>query len=289
MTPEHLNHTDETDRLHLGELLKAARERAGVKQVEARALIGKSQSTMAKIEAGTTSISRHALQKLIAVYAPPADDVPTMWVLWEKANSPTRLRHGQRIGTPVWFREVLLTEQLTDEMRSWTGERVPGLLQCESYMLDQFDGEGRGPEISPRLIQRRKRQLMFEDGNRSFTFLMSESALDRLCAQTRHPDVVADQLKHMIGLAERDNITIRVVQYQAVAYVDPDFVILRNSEGDRAYSEYLTNVRWANMRELAIYHDAWSALLSIAASPEKTLEDLHRRCRLADLSDPDGG
>jgi transcriptional regulator with XRE-family HTH domain len=289
MGPGQQNHTDETDRVQLGKLLRSARQGAKMTQLEARNLIDKSQSTMAKIEAGTTSISRQSLQKLIAVYEPPADAIPTMWALWEKTSSPARLRQGKRIGTPVWFGEVLDKEQLAEELWSWTGERIHGLIQCESYMIDQFDGEGRGPEISPRLLQRQKRQRLFDQEDKSFVFLFSESALNRLCAQTEHPHVVTDQLKHMAELAERDNITIRVVPYRAVAYVDSDFIILRETDGDSAYSEYLTNVHWANARELATYREAWDALLSIAASPEKTLEDLRRRCKLADPGDPDGG
>ncbi|OXM50811.1 hypothetical protein CFP71_26815 [Amycolatopsis thailandensis] len=289
MAPEQPTHTDETDRVRLGKLLRAARKRAGMTQVDARNLIGKSQSTMAKIEAGTTSISRESLQKLIAVYEPAADDVPTMWALWEKTSSPARLRHGKRIGTPVWFGEVLDKEYQADELWSWTGERIHGLLQCEPYMIDQFDGEGRGPEIHPRLSQRRKRQRVFEDADKSFVFLFSESALDRLCAQTAHRHVVTEQLRHMAELAERDNITIRVVPYGAVAYVDSDFIILRNADGDDAYSEYLTNVSWANARELTTYHEAWDAMLSISSSPEDTLKDLRRRYKLADPGDPDGG
>ncbi len=289
MAPEQPTHTDETDRVQLGKLLRSARQGAEMTQVEARNLIDKSQSTMAKIEAGATSISRQSLQKLIAVYKPAEEDVPAMWALWEKTNSPARLRQGKRIGTPVWFGEVLGKEQLADEIWSWTGERVPGLLQCEAYMIDQFDGEGRGPELSPRLLQRTKRQRMLDEANKNFVFLFSESALDRLCAQTDHPDVVTDQLNHMAELAERGNITIRVVPYDAVAYVEPDFIIMRNADGDCAYSEYLTNVNWANARELATYREAWDALLSIAASSEKTLEDLRRRCRFTDPGDPDGG
>lgn len=291
MAPEHPNHTDETDRLDLGTRLRAARLRAGVKQVDAKKLIGKSQSTMAKIERGETSISREDLSKLIAAFEPPQDDERCMWELWDKANSPARLRVGRRIGTPVWFLKVLKKELLAEAAWSWTGERIPGLIQCESYMVDQFDGEGRGTAISPRLLQRRQRQRMFEDKDKSFVFLFSESALDRLCAQTHHPEIVSEQLRHMIELAGRDNITIRFVPYGAVPYVDPDFIILRRTDGDRdsAYSEYLTDVRWANTRELRTYHEAWAALLSIAASPEDTLLDLHRRCALADRGELDGG
>ncbi|MEV7549200.1 helix-turn-helix transcriptional regulator [Amycolatopsis sp. NPDC089917] len=289
MAPEQPTHTDETDRVQLGKLLRAARKRAGMTQVEARNLIGKSQSTMAKIEAGTTSISRESLQKLIAVYETASDDAPALWALWKKTNSPARLRHGKRIGTPVWFGEVLDKEQLAEELWSWTGERIHGLLQCEPYMIDQFDGEGRGPEISPRLLQRQKRQRVFEDGHKRFVFLLSESALDRLCAQTAHRHVVTEQLRHMAELAGKDNITIRVVPYDAVAYVDPDFIILRGADGDDAYSEYLTNVRWANARELTTYHEAWDAMLSISLSPEETLKALRRRCTLSDQGDPDGG
>ncbi|HET6290112.1 MAG TPA: Scr1 family TA system antitoxin-like transcriptional regulator [Amycolatopsis sp.] len=291
MTAEQPTHTDETDRGHLGELLKVARERAGMKQVEARALISKSQSTMAKIEAGKTSISHQALERLIDAYQPPEGDVSTMRALWKKANSPARLRQGRRIDTPVWFRGVLKKEQLAAEMWAWTGERIHGLLQCESYMVDQFGGDGLGPEISPRLLQRRKRQRLFEDEGKGFVFLLSEAALDRLCGQTDHRHVVVDQLKHMIDLAGRGNITIRVVSHGSAAYVDPDFIILRRTDGDRdsAYSEYLTNVNWANARELRTYHEAWAALLSIATSPEDTLADLRRRYGLAAPSDPDGG
>ncbi|WP_370948847.1 helix-turn-helix domain-containing protein [Amycolatopsis sp. cg5] len=276
--------TDITVRRKLGALLKTERVRVGLTQSEAVALVGKAQSTIAKVENGQTSVSRQDLAALIEGYEVHDDAMKAkIWALWERACSPARLRDEQRIGTPPWFLKPLETEQAAKAIWSWTGERIHGLLQSECYMVAQLNGEGRGPEMTPLFRQRKNRQKVFGEAGKSFDFIFSESALDRLCAQTHRSHVISDQLRHMISLAELDNVTIRFLPYHRGSYAELDFVILRPFGGkdDCAYSERVDGVSWATKRTMPIYRQAWSAKESTAATPEDTLQELRRRLERA--------
>ncbi|RSM69373.1 hypothetical protein DL991_40230 [Amycolatopsis sp. WAC 01375] len=269
--------TDQTVRRDLGELLTAARKNAGKRQVDIQRLIGKSQSTVTKIEHGTTSISHEDLGLWITDCAVESRLSEKMWMLWSRANAPRRVWSGERIGTPEWFVKVLATETRAAEVHSWTGERIPGLIQSEAYMYDQFGGTGLSMEVSPRFTQRVKRQELFNHPAKGFVFVISEAALDRLCAQK--DDIIEDQLGHMLALTRRANVTIRYVPYRAAAYVDPDFIIFRRADHgkDIGYSENSAGIDWSTRRSIKTYAKAWDALLDTAATADETRSELHRR------------
>ncbi|MGW4129582.1 helix-turn-helix domain-containing protein [Amycolatopsis japonica] len=281
--------TDQTVRRDLGELLTEARKKAGKRQVDIERLIKKSQSTVTKIEHGTTSISQEDLGLWITACKVDDEVAERMRELWHRANAPQRVWSGHRIGTPEWFVKVLTREARADEVCSWTGERIPGLLQSVAYMYDQFGGSGLSMEVSPRFDQRKKRQELFNHPEKRFTFVISQAALDRLCAQ--RDDIVEDQLGHMLTLTDRPNINIRYVSHRAASYVDPDFIIFRYPDKgkDTGYSENIAGVAWSTRRSIKSYNEAWAALLDIADSAEDTRAELHRRYRLAKQGDHNRG
>ncbi|MFJ1760808.1 helix-turn-helix domain-containing protein [Amycolatopsis sp. NPDC088138] len=270
--------TDDTLRSVLGRLLKEQRDEAKLNQHHMVEVLGRSQSTVSKIEQGETSISREGLLAWTAACGTGPETVAEMVRLCETANAPARLRGSDRVATPAWFAPVIAHEQRARTILSWTGERINGLLQSEAYMLLVFDGARRGTVMAERLLQRKKRQRMFDEPGRSFLFVVSESALDRLCAQPA--DIAEDQLAHMLKLAGRENITIRFLRYRATPDPGPDFVIMQfaGEERDQAYSEDISNAHWVNKDQLPTWHRAWEALLDLADSAEDTLAELRDRC-----------
>ncbi|WP_410595536.1 helix-turn-helix domain-containing protein [Amycolatopsis sp. lyj-23] len=271
-------HTDDTLQHDLGAKLGAAREAAGLKQHDMVPLLGKTQPTVSKIERGDTSISREHLLAWITRCNVPVADADAMVRIWDLVNSPVRVRGSDRAPTPKWFFEAMEREQQANVLCSYSGEDIHGLMQHESYMLLLFDGQRRATDISERLKQRTWRQRILADPDKSFVFIISESALNRLCAQPA--DIVEDQLGKMVTLAQKDNVVIRYLRYSASPEAGPSYVMLRIPDDDvpvRVYNEHLTGVTWIPKRNIHTYETTWAAQLALAESAEDTLVELHRR------------
>jgi len=269
--------TDDTLQSVLGSLLKRQREEAQLGQRRMTELLDRSQPTVSKIEKGETSISQAGLTEWLEACGTSEEVAAEIWRIWNLVNSPARLRGDDLAAIPAWFIRVVEREKLAKKLMAWSGENIHGMAQSEAYMLLVFDGARRGTVMAARMQYRKQRQELLVDPGKEFEFIMSVSALDRLCAQ---PDVIAeDQLDHMIKLAGFANITIRLLPYHAMPDAGQEFVIMQfaDEERDQAYAEDPTNANWANKNQLPVWYRRWDALADLADSPEKTLAELHRR------------
>ncbi|SFQ81961.1 helix-turn-helix domain-containing protein [Amycolatopsis rubida] len=289
MAREPLPCTDETVRRDLGRALKDARAAAGLTQHAAAAVLARNQATVSKIEKGRTSVSREGLRALLDLYRVPEAEATELVRAWDEVNAPARRCGDDFVAVPSWFARVIECEREAAVVRAWSGENVHGLLQSEHYMLAVFDGARRGTVMFDRMRIRGQRQKLLDETGKRFVFLLGESALDKLDAL--HPDIERDQLGHMIGLAGRDNIVLRLVPRPGNGYTEHNFVLMRfpGSPAERAYSEYLGGVAWTAQRDLGRPRKAWKALESVAHTAEATLEELHRRYERAAARNPDRG
>ncbi|MGC7099150.1 helix-turn-helix domain-containing protein [Amycolatopsis lurida] len=268
-----MNHSGEaesvvTRRRRIGALLRTARKAAGVTQVQVKTVLACSQSTVTKIENGTTTISAQNLGKLIEFFRVDQDTAAELRRLNE-VNSASRLRSGRRRAGPAWFGDVPELERRASEIRSWTGERVPGVLQSDQYMLAQFQAAGCA-NVSELIAARKDRQRIFDrEGRREF--LLSESALDRLCA-TANPLTALDEVQHLLKCGELAGVRIRIVPYGRSLYLDPDFTILSfPDEGDQVYVEYVSGkLLLHKQNDVKEHWGAWAALDELASTPEES-------------------
>lgn len=289
MTQEPGSPTDDTLQSRLGSLLKRQREEAQLDQGRMSDLLDRSQPTVSKIEKGGTSISRGRLKEWLTACRTSEEAATEIWRIWELLNSPARLRGDDLAAIPAWFVRVVEREQQAKTLMAWSGEKIHGMLQSEAYMLLVFDGARRGTVMFARMQYRKQRQKLLLDSGKKFVFVLSASALDRLCAQPGH--IAEDQLGHMIKLAGYPNITIHLLSYRAMTDAGPDFVIMQfpGDERDQAYTEDLTNANWANKAQLPVWYRSWDALVDLADSAEETLAELHRRYRHMTSSGPEKG
>ncbi|MBN6036859.1 Scr1 family TA system antitoxin-like transcriptional regulator [Amycolatopsis sp. 195334CR] len=251
-------------RRRIGSLLRAARKAAGVTQVEVKGVLACSQSTVTKIENGTTTISAENLGELIDFL--DVDQVTAAELRrLNEVNSVSRLRPGRRRAGPAWFGDVPELELRASEIRSWTGERIPGVLQSEQYMLAQFQAAGCA-NVPDLIAARKDRQRIFDrEGRREF--LLSESALDRLCA-TATPLMALDEVQHLLKTGELAGVRIRIVPYGRGLYLEPDFTILGfPDEPDQVYVEYVSGKLLLHKKNDVTEHQrAWAALDGRAAT-----------------------
>lgn len=112
-------------------------------------------------------------------------------------------------GIPDQVRTLIEQEQLADTITVWSALLIPGLLQTVDYMRaliaawppnESVDYE----DVVKARIERRR--LLHWD--RTFVFYIHENALR---APVGGPSVMKDQLIHLLGVAERSYVTVRIV------------------------------------------------------------------------------
>ncbi|MEC3978060.1 helix-turn-helix domain-containing protein [Amycolatopsis sp. H20-H5] len=260
-----------TQRKRLGMLVRQARKDMGITQVALGGMIGCRQSKINKIEGGQCGLKPSDLESIVASLDIDPVTAAQMRVL-NIRDTPQRVRSDGRVATPPWFVPILDEEREVTEMFSWTGERIPGLLQSEYYMLAQFQAAGAADVATP-IVERISRQQIFDSNSDGrYEFLISEAALNRMM-ESLIGAIALDQLYYMLDLMkDHPSVRVRMVPYGAAAYVDPDYTILRFADHNRdfAYMESISGLVLAKGQDLQKYEDSCDALRYLALSVSDT-------------------
>jgi hypothetical protein len=116
------------------------------------------------------------------------------------------------LATPSWFRSWAPHEQAATSLRVWTPGIIHGLLQTEDYARAILSAApGATDAVVAELLaarMERQRAVLFRDEPPSAWFLMDAAALRRCVGS---PEIMADQLRHLAGLARLPHVTIQVV------------------------------------------------------------------------------
>lgn len=185
-----------TPREQLAEALKQARLDAGYD----------SHGTLAR----KLNVSRPVISKA----ENPAQPVPSHPLLasWAGATGAgldrlTDLAKRAKIGTPDWFMPYAAAEAEATSLRFWGPLVVPGLLQTDGYTRAQLAIEGyAGERLDDLADARSARQSVI--GKARITAVIDHTVLQRCLGS---PQVMADQLAHLVMLAETQVVRIHVV------------------------------------------------------------------------------
>jgi transcriptional regulator with XRE-family HTH domain len=266
-----------TQQRELGTMISAARKKLGLTQAEFGKLVGYTQANISKLEHAHLGMQPDQLEKFIQALKITDADAAIMRGLNTTASVAGVWSGRRLVATPSWFRNILGAEQEAATVRSWTGERISGQLQCESYMLTLFSTAGRS-NIDDAVYERAQRARVFERyPDRQYEFLLSESALMQL-TRTRKlgPYVVLDQVKHMLNLTTKHpGVTIRFVPFGELPHLPLDLTVFRFTNGakDFAYGETPQGIQLSEDDNFqASYLDRWASLSSAALSREESRE-----------------
>jgi transcriptional regulator with XRE-family HTH domain len=188
----------------LGLRLQRARIAAGFGSQEALAVaLGFDRSTITKAENGGR---------------PPTDDVFIKWCAACGVSDELRevlsglLVVARRTDGPVpaWFRDYLEAEREALTLRIWQPLIIPGLLQTPDYARALFVAAGADADKAEEMVgARMSRQSIFERPKPpSVSVVLDESVLHRLIGS---PQVMHDQLVHLVELSQRPYLMIQVL------------------------------------------------------------------------------
>jgi hypothetical protein len=174
--------------------------------------------------------------------------------LARRANAPGWW-HDYSDVLPHWFEAYVGLEEVATQIRAYEVQFVPGLLQTEDYAraVTLLGHDGAPPrEIERRVRLRMARQSVLDrDDPPNLWAVIDEAVLRRPAGS---PAVMHGQLRHLAELAERPNVTIQIIPFQAGGHsaAGGPFSILRFAEPDLpdiVYLEQLTSALYLDKPE----------------------------------------
>jgi len=209
-------------RAQFGAEMRRLREAAGLPQSAVARRLGCTQTQVSRLEKGTRTPSRR--------------DAETLDELFGDAVDVSFVRRYERIraqpGSPVWFRSwAEEIEATATVLRLWDPLLIPGLLQTEAYARCIFS---HGPQIAPNEVEehvraRMQRQRIFaRQPPPTLLALMDEGVIRRRIGS---PELMRDQLAHLLKMAQQPSVFIQLVDAECVAGLGGTFAIAELPDG----------------------------------------------------------
>ncbi|QUQ64420.1 helix-turn-helix domain-containing protein [Kutzneria sp. CA-103260] len=266
-------------RRQLGNEIRRARLAAGMTQQEVAELLGCGQGKINKIETGAVSVKQSDLKLMLDAFGASRTEVDMMTDL-ARASVQRGQWSGYRSAVPHWFRTFTDLEPAASEILSWHGERIPGPLQSEHYMLKQF-GEARATDVTSLVRNRLERKQVFDLKRPPYyRFILGEAAFRRMPGGP-NPSVALDQVQHLIELEKTYPRTfIHVLPFDTrLAYVPNDFTIMRFSDTtkDFVFVEHAAGGIYIDDEgDFELFVDNWDRLRGVALERAETGEFLEK-------------
>jgi len=185
-----------------GDWLKARRLAAGLTQEQLAQAAVMTRTHIAHIEAGRRVPSEEDARRLDKVMN--TGDVLSSFL-------PRR-----DVAVADYFEAARQLEQQATEIHEFALTFVPGILQTEAYARAVFDMEypAHGDEGRDRYVvtRRERAEILDNPATPSMWALLDESVLRRMVGG---PEVMAEQLLHMVELTERKRIRMHVLPFEA--------------------------------------------------------------------------
>ncbi|MFF9350958.1 helix-turn-helix domain-containing protein [Streptomyces sp. NPDC014734] len=270
-------------RRQLGRNLRDLRNRARLTVRAAASKLEWSEAKMWRIETGQTALRSLDVQAMCLVYGAPPDLTEALMGLAKETKARGWWQaYGDSI--PEGFNVYVGLEEAAENLAVYETDLVPGQLQTEGYAREIIRTHIRGISDADldgraRLRIERQSRLTRAMDPPVLRVVLGEAVLRR---PVGGPEVMAQQLAHLVYVAGLPNIAIRVVPFAAGMHsgvVTGPFVILRfpltgdgaATEPPTVYSDgytgglYLDKEREVQQYDAA-FADIWEASLDEQAS-----------------------
>jgi transcriptional regulator with XRE-family HTH domain len=200
----------------LGAELRKLRESAGMSIDDAAQVLECGKAKISRIETGVNGIRSAELKALLDAYG--VQDEGLVQALSEMAREGRRRNWWNRYGDVLsgGFADLIELESQAVRLHAWETILVPGLLQTPDYMRVLFRrGRFETPEseLEEHVRGRLHRQLILDGGPSPELWVVLYEAV--LHARFGGPDVMRDQLMHLVHMAQGERVTVQVLPYTA--------------------------------------------------------------------------
>ncbi|MEU4743230.1 helix-turn-helix transcriptional regulator [Actinosynnema sp. NPDC023658] len=204
-------------RIQIGTTLRRMREEAGVPRDRVGEVLHCTMTKISNIENAISGVKQAELEKLLDLYQADEATREDLLALNSEAH---RRRPKSKIGGTIqpWLRRILDVEAIATEALYSSFELLPAVLQTEEYARTLMTGIGLGGETLEKNLQlRMERRALLTDREPPLRLwaVLGEPALR---ANVGGPEVMRDQLKHVLGLTELENVVVQVMPHGAGAH-----------------------------------------------------------------------
>lgn len=208
-----------TRRRQLGRQLRDLRLAAGLKSIAAAAeASGLSTATISRIESAKQTILPRTVRLLCHCYGVGAPLLDHLLRLAEESEDRGWLV-AYSDTTPNWFERYLGEEAEASEIWGYEAEFIPGLLQTAGYC--RAVSAANSPDTTKDDVERwadfrlARQELLEQDMPPTMHVVLNEAVLRRRVGGTK---VMRAQLRHLIEMTKRPNVTVQVLPFNAGAH-----------------------------------------------------------------------
>jgi transcriptional regulator with XRE-family HTH domain len=272
-------------RRRLGHELRQLREAAGLKIDDVAQRLEVSPATISRIETGGVGVRVRDVSDLLDQYGIQGTDRANLLTLTREARQPAwwRSRPYSDVlseGLDVWI--GLETEAVA--IRSFEVQLVPGLLQTSEYartVLQAYYSSEPSEQIERRVELRiARQQLVIEQNDTPIWAVLDESVLRRHIGPA---ELMQSQYRRLLELAEKNNISIQILPFDAGVYTIPGgFAIMQLPyDPDVVLIEYRGGTfRIDQPEEVAAHTQVFDLLKANAKDSEESLRDISHLAKL---------
>lgn len=262
--------------------LRKLREKAGYTREDAARAIRASEQGVGHFENARSLPGPLQLDKLLEVYG-----VPERSEFFQQLRTTAKRGRDWWIGfdfddatLPEYFKLFLGLESSAASIESFDAQVISGLMQTQSYteaVLRGVEPELSGTEIQRRVELRRARQHeVLEDGDAPRVWSVLHESVLRTAVGG--PEVMREQIEHLLSLLERPTVTVQILPLSAGAHAGVDGTFthlafppeLENDPGTIYVDTRVGGQYYEGPTEIARYKEALRRLQVTAAQPRET-------------------
>ncbi|WP_089101692.1 helix-turn-helix domain-containing protein [Streptomyces hyaluromycini] len=266
--------------LRFGAELRRLRERSGLTSTQAAQLLGMRQAQVSNMETGRLGVSAERVRTLACHY-----DCSDTALVEAIAAMPGYRSRGwweeYRKILPAVLLDLAELEHHAVRLRTAVTVHVPGLFQTTEYAREIFRQavpDLPPPDVEHRVSFRVKRQaVLFRDPPTPQQVILHEAALRM---RFGGPAVTRAQLKHLLDMNDRADVTIQVIPFtagtfagsgQSIYYAEGPVPQLDTVNLDQSHGPVFLDAE----AQLDKYRVTLDRLEAVALSPEESQNFIH--------------
>jgi transcriptional regulator with XRE-family HTH domain len=195
--------------------LRRLRDEEGLAQKDASKACGWSGARLSYIENAQQNVTREDLDQLLPLYHVPEKERADYYEATRRSQEKGWWERYQRL-VPPGVQLFAAFEQGASSIRAFHPVVLPGLLQTPAYAAQVFEAEvwPRTEQQIARLVevrQERQKILTRDQQPLELKVVIDEATLRH---RTDHDATMAEQLDHVIAIAELPNVTLQVLPFE---------------------------------------------------------------------------
>lgn len=256
----------------LGAALREIRERTGISGRELGKRLGLSHSAVSHWETAKRAPTPEEAASLLTALGVVGAEKHRLIELARDASDPNWFSVGLH-GVSDRVGAVIECERAASSMVDWQAGVITGLLQTADYSRAMMVAAGmsQADADNAALIRAGRKEVLTRRQPLRLHALIGEAALRN---EIGGPWVLADQLRHLLELGERPNITVQAVPNVHgwhPGLVGPFALYDFPSAPTVIYFEHFRSSAFdPDPDDVQAYHDAVAAILDVARNPEET-------------------